>query len=96
MAIKVQELKLRQLFHQTTAHTLAFTFGLLALYPDEQERLFEHIKSVIPNGSRPVCGLFHLTFLDLTSFLVLRANALADLFTSVGLVSSPLIQCMTN
>ncbi|KAF5311992.1 hypothetical protein D9619_003403 [Psilocybe cf. subviscida] len=39
--------------HETTAHTLAFTFGLLALYQDEQEKLFEHIKSVIPDGNNP-------------------------------------------
>ena len=42
---------------QTTAHTLCFSFALLALYPDEQERLYEHIKGVmsslngIPVGS---------------------------------------------
>ncbi|OBZ67576.1 hypothetical protein A0H81_12405 [Grifola frondosa] len=39
--------------HETTAHTLAFTFALLALYPDEQEILYQHIKSVLPNGRRP-------------------------------------------
>ena len=44
-------------FLQTTAHALCFSFGLLALYPDEQERLYQHIKSVmsslngIPVGS---------------------------------------------
>jgi len=32
--------------HETTAHSLCFTFALLALYPDEQERLYEHIKGV--------------------------------------------------
>jgi cytochrome P450 len=43
---------------QTTAHTLCFTFALLALYPDEQERLYQHIKGVMsslngmPVGSR--------------------------------------------
>ncbi|KAF8161203.1 cytochrome P450 [Crassisporium funariophilum] len=39
--------------HETTAHTLCFTFALLALYPDEQEKLFEHIKSVIPKDRDP-------------------------------------------
>jgi len=45
---------------QTTAHTLCFTFALLALYPDEQERLYQHIKEVMSNlngmpvGSRNV------------------------------------------
>ena len=32
---------------QTTAHTLCFAFGLLALYPDEQERLYQNIKDVM-------------------------------------------------
>ncbi|KAF8801152.1 cytochrome P450 [Phlegmacium glaucopus] len=32
--------------HETTANTLCFAFALLALYPDEQEKLFEHINSV--------------------------------------------------
>jgi len=33
--------------HETTAHTLCFSFALLALHPDEQERLYEQIKSVM-------------------------------------------------
>jgi len=33
--------------HETTAHTLCFSFALLALYPDEQERLYQHIKEVM-------------------------------------------------
>ena len=32
---------------QTTAHTLCFSFGLLALYPDEQEGLYQQIKGVM-------------------------------------------------
>ncbi|PBK99821.1 cytochrome P450 [Armillaria gallica] len=39
--------------HETTAHTLAFTFALLALYPDQQEILYRHIKTVIPDGRNP-------------------------------------------
>jgi len=35
--------------HETTAHTLCFSFALLALYPDEQERLYQHIKGVMSN-----------------------------------------------
>jgi hypothetical protein len=34
-------------FLQTTAHTLCFSFALLALYPDEQESLYQHIKGVM-------------------------------------------------
>ena len=50
-------------FLQTTAHTLCFTFALLALYPDEQERLYQHIKGVMsslngtPVGSRSLDSL---------------------------------------
>jgi len=32
--------------HETTAHSLGFAFALLALYPDEQEKVLEQIKSV--------------------------------------------------
>ncbi|KIP05980.1 hypothetical protein PHLGIDRAFT_119388 [Phlebiopsis gigantea 11061_1 CR5-6] len=39
--------------HETTAHTLCFAFGLLALYPEKQENLYKHIKSIIPDGRIP-------------------------------------------
>ncbi|KIK59171.1 hypothetical protein GYMLUDRAFT_245592 [Collybiopsis luxurians FD-317 M1] len=39
--------------HESTAHTLCFAFALLALYPDQQEILFRHIKSVLPDGRPP-------------------------------------------
>ncbi|KAK7457058.1 hypothetical protein VKT23_010360 [Stygiomarasmius scandens] len=38
--------------HETTAHTLCFTFGLLALYQDKQEKLYQQIKSLIPTNDR--------------------------------------------
>ena len=34
--------------HDTTAHTLAFTFGLLGLYPEIQQELYESITNVLP------------------------------------------------
>ncbi|EJD35890.1 cytochrome P450 [Auricularia subglabra TFB-10046 SS5] len=41
--------------HETTAHTLAFTLGLLALYQDEQDKVYQHIMSVIgKEGEIPV------------------------------------------
>jgi cytochrome P450 len=52
---------------QTTAHTLCFTFALLALYPDEQEGLYQHIKGVMsslngmPVGFRDVDSYRELT-----------------------------------
>ncbi|KAH9172788.1 cytochrome P450 [Lactarius sanguifluus] len=33
--------------HETTAHTLCFTFALLALHPNEQERLYQQIKGIL-------------------------------------------------
>ncbi|KAF5380528.1 hypothetical protein D9615_004515 [Tricholomella constricta] len=39
--------------HETTAHTLCFTFALLALYPDEQEVLYRHIQSLLASGKAP-------------------------------------------
>ena len=32
---------------QTTAHTLSLSFALLALYPKEQERLYQHVKDIM-------------------------------------------------
>lgn len=37
--------------HDTTAHTLAFTLGLLALYPDIQQTTYESILEVLPSQS---------------------------------------------
>ena len=34
---------------------LCFALGLLALYPEEQEILYQHIKSVLTDGRIPVC-----------------------------------------
>lgn len=39
--------------HETTAHTLCFTFALLALYQEEQEKLYQHITSVLPDKRLP-------------------------------------------
>ncbi|KAI0064393.1 cytochrome P450 [Artomyces pyxidatus] len=38
--------------HETTAHTLCFCFAYLALYPDEQERLYQQISSVMKELGR--------------------------------------------
>lgn len=39
---------------QTSAHTLAFAFALLALHPEEQDLLYEEITSVMKDGKLPV------------------------------------------
>lgn len=39
--------------HETTGHTLALTLALLALYPDQQEILYRHVKSIVPDGRNP-------------------------------------------
>ncbi|KAI9449696.1 cytochrome P450 [Russula earlei] len=55
--------------HETTAHTLCFTFALLALHPDEQERLYEQNKGVIASlNGIPMyedMGRFTYSFADL-------------------------------
>ncbi|KAI5836312.1 cytochrome P450 [Schizophyllum commune Tattone D] len=38
--------------HETLAHTICFALALLALHPEEQEKLYEHIKSVYPKDGR--------------------------------------------
>lgn len=37
--------------HETAAHTLAFAFGLLALYPEVQEKLHQHIVEQVADPS---------------------------------------------
>ncbi|KAI0349208.1 cytochrome P450 [Trametes cingulata] len=37
----------------TSAHTLAYAFILLALYQDEQEKLYQAIKATLPDGRTP-------------------------------------------
>ncbi|KIK42697.1 hypothetical protein CY34DRAFT_83093 [Suillus luteus UH-Slu-Lm8-n1] len=39
--------------HETTAHTFSFAFALLALHPDKQEEMYQHIKRVLPDGRIP-------------------------------------------
>ncbi|KZV96290.1 cytochrome P450 [Exidia glandulosa HHB12029] len=39
--------------HETTAHTLAFALGLLAIYQDEQENIYNHIKQTLSDGRLP-------------------------------------------
>lgn len=41
-----------------TANTLAFALGLLALYPDIQEKFYQSIRDAIPDGQIPVSGAF--------------------------------------
>jgi len=38
--------------YESSAHTLCFSFGLLALFPDEQERLYQNINGVISSLNR--------------------------------------------
>ncbi|KAF9530338.1 cytochrome P450 [Crepidotus variabilis] len=37
--------------HETTAHTLAFAFALLALYPEEQDKVHQQINSLLTEGA---------------------------------------------
>jgi len=53
--------------HETTASVLSFTIALLATHQEEQEELYKHVRSVIPDGRLPVrrsschgiCSLCH-------------------------------------
>ncbi|KAI0739090.1 cytochrome P450 [Daedaleopsis nitida] len=44
--------------YETTAHTLAYAFILLALYPDEQEAFYQNIKAVLPPDRTPTYDEF--------------------------------------
>ncbi|GJE85499.1 cytochrome P450 [Phanerochaete sordida] len=39
--------------HETSGHTLCYALALLALYPDEQEKLYQHIRTIQPPGELP-------------------------------------------
>ncbi|KAF5322602.1 hypothetical protein D9619_001346 [Psilocybe cf. subviscida] len=39
--------------HETTAHTVCFALALLALYTDEQEKLYQQIKKTVPDTEEP-------------------------------------------
>lgn len=54
--------------HETTAHTLAYTFTMLALYPDEQEKLYQHINSIIPDNRVPTYEMLPLFTYSLAVF----------------------------
>ncbi|SRR5258706_13499482 len=41
--------------HETTAYSLASALALLSIYQYEQEELYKHIRSVVPEGRLPVC-----------------------------------------
>jgi len=45
--------------HETTAHSLAFAMGLLACYPDEQQKLYDHVKSVASDKVLPTYDDVH-------------------------------------
>jgi len=49
--------------HETTAHTLCFSFALLALHPDEQERLYQDINGVMSSLNGP------LTYQNMSQFV---------------------------
>src|ERR1700733_10148020 len=56
-------------FLQATAHTLCFTFALLALYPGEQECLYQHIKGVMSSSNGMHVGSWNLhSYRELTSW----------------------------
>jgi hypothetical protein len=40
--------------HETTASVLSFAIALLATHQEEQEELYKHVRSVVPDGRLPV------------------------------------------
>lgn len=48
-------LRFSPLFHsQSSGHTLAYLFALLALNPEAQSRLHDHVSAVLPDRRKPV------------------------------------------
>ncbi|KAG8765151.1 hypothetical protein FRC12_007664 [Ceratobasidium sp. 428] len=59
--------------HETTSHTLGFLFGLLALYPEEQDRLVQHIEQNRPKSRDFTYEDIHkLTYVTATLYETLR------------------------
>jgi hypothetical protein len=71
---------------QTTAHTLCFSFALLALYPDEQERLYQHIKIVMSSLNGMPVGPRNVNLYRANIPVGLRRHEPLHPFTSVNLV----------
>jgi cytochrome P450 len=52
--------------HETTASVMSFAISLLATHPEEQEELYKHVRSVVPDGRLPVRrSSFHYSLLTL-------------------------------
>ncbi|KAF8605417.1 cytochrome P450 [Ceratobasidium sp. AG-I] len=59
--------------HETTAHTLGFVVGLLALYPNVQDRLVQHIAEVQPEDREFIYEDHHkLTYVTAVLYETLR------------------------
>ncbi|KZO93611.1 cytochrome P450 [Calocera viscosa TUFC12733] len=65
--------------HETTSHGLGAALGLLACNPDIQEKAYEEVMTVVPDGSDP-------TFQDLESLVYVQASFMEAmrLFPSVN------------
>lgn len=58
MDVKHDDIATHLLTPLKTANTMAFALGLLALHPDIQEKFYQCIRDVIPDGQIPVSGAF--------------------------------------
>lgn len=75
--------------HDTTAHTLAFALEILAIYPEIQQKAFEHIEQVLELGVEPVSLISRLRVVSKADYrLVIRglskAGAYDRLETKLG------------
>ncbi|KAL0581786.1 hypothetical protein V5O48_000263 [Marasmius crinis-equi] len=46
--------------HETAAHTLCFAFMLLALHQEEQDALYQEVRTLLPDGKDPVRSLLSI------------------------------------
>ncbi|PVF97229.1 cytochrome P450 [Serendipita vermifera] len=68
--------------HETTAHSLSFTMGLLAMYPEIQDKLYDHVVKNVsdPTGAPSYSELSSLSYVNAVFYETLR------LFPSVPLI----------
>jgi hypothetical protein len=81
---------------QTSANSMCYVLALLAVFPDEQEKLYKHIKSVITDDQLPVCHLLLLHIMTNGSLLGVRRHEQTHLCIRVSMAKTVLQQSCLN
>jgi len=79
--------------HETTAHSLAFAIGLLALYPEVQEKLFQHVKETVenPTGGPQYSEIGELKYATAVFYEALRMFAIVPIVPKMSVEDTSLV-----